>query len=147
MPLRPPLLTHWLAPLGPSRKQLMRTKISNPTRVMVLVRRVFRYSAALDRFDNHRRSQDDGNDLGDEDLPEDRKPKSSQISFEISSSDMKVNRLFLLPARPMLTLGSLQTLNPMKRRISSKKSPVTPSTSVTWISKIMVSLSGFLNPT
>ncbi|KIJ96280.1 hypothetical protein K443DRAFT_10761 [Laccaria amethystina LaAM-08-1] len=34
-----------------------------------------------------------------------------------------------------------------KRRISSKKSPVMPSTSVTCISKNMVSLSGFLNPT
>ena len=47
----------------------------------------------------------------------------------------------------VLTLSSLQTLHPMKRRISSKKSPVMPSTSVTCISRNMVSLSGFLNLT
>ena len=73
----------------------MRTKISNPTRVMVLVRRVSRCSVALDGFDNHRRSQDDGNDLGDEDLTpyEDRKPGSSKNfdSFEIFSSEMTIN--------------------------------------------------------
>ena len=44
----------------------------------------------------------------------------------------------------VLTLNSLHW---MKRKISSEKSPVTPSTSVTCISKVMVSLSGFLNPT
>jgi len=53
----------------------------------------------------------------------------------------------LASAANMLTLSSLQTLHPVKRGISSKKSPVTPSTSVTCISKNMVSLSGFLNPT
>ena len=47
----------------------------------------------------------------------------------------------------MLTLSSLQTLHPMKRKISLKKSPVMPSTSVTCISKNMVPLSGFLNLT
>ena len=47
----------------------------------------------------------------------------------------------------VLTLNSLQTLYPMKRRISSKKNPVMPSTSVTCISRNMVSLSGFLNLT
>jgi len=55
---------------------------------------------------------------------------------------------FSLPSvANVLILSSHQTLHPMKRRISSKKSPVTPSTSVTCISKNMVSLSGFLNPT
>jgi hypothetical protein len=62
---------------------------------MVLVRRVSSCSAALDGLDDHSRSQDDDNDLGDEDLPllEDRKPRSSQNfhSFEISSSDTKVD--------------------------------------------------------
>ena len=47
----------------------------------------------------------------------------------------------------MLTLSSLQTLHPMKRKISLKKSPVMPSTSVTCISKNMVPLSGFLDLT
>ena len=47
----------------------------------------------------------------------------------------------------VLTLSSLSNLNPIKRRISSKKSPVTPFTSVTCISRNMVSLSGFHNPT
>ena len=47
----------------------------------------------------------------------------------------------------VLTLSSLQTLHPLKRRIWPKKSPVTPSTSVTCISKNMVFLSGFLNQT
>ena len=73
----------------------MGTKISNLTHVIVLMRQVSRSSTALDGFDDHRRSQDDGNDLEDEDLPllENRKPGSSQIfdSFEISSSDMKVD--------------------------------------------------------
>ena len=65
---------------------------------MVLMRRVSSCSAALDWFDDHRPSQDDDNDLGDEDLPvlDDRKPGSSQIfdSFEISSPDMKVDPRF-----------------------------------------------------
>jgi len=73
----------------------MRTKISNPTYVMVLVRRVSSCYAALDGFDDHSHFQDDVNDLSDEDLPllEDRKLRSFQIfdSFEISSSDMKVD--------------------------------------------------------
>ena len=73
----------------------MRTKTSNPTHVMVLVRRVSICSAPRDRFDDHYRSQVDGNDAGDEDLPvlEDRKPGSSQIfdSFERSSSHLRVN--------------------------------------------------------
>ena len=73
----------------------MGTNISNLTHIIVLMRQVSRSSTALDGFDDHSRSQDDGNDLGDEDLPplEDRKPGSSQIfdSFEISSSDMKVD--------------------------------------------------------
>ena len=44
----------------------MGTKISKLTHVMVLVRRVSICSAALDGLDNHRRSQDDDDDLGDE---------------------------------------------------------------------------------
>ena len=81
----------------------MMTKISNPTHVMVLVRQISSCSAALDRFDDDRPSQDDDNDLGDEDLPllDDRKLGSSQIfdSFEISSPDMKVDspRFFKKP--------------------------------------------------
>jgi len=47
----------------------------------------------------------------------------------------------------VLTLSSLQTLHPMKRSISSKKSPVTSSTSVTCISNSMVFLFGSLSPT
>ena len=74
--------------------------MSNLTHAMVLVRQVSRCSATLDGFDDHCRSQDDDNDLGDEDLPllSGRKLRSSQNfdSFEISSSDMKVDspRLF-----------------------------------------------------
>ena len=70
---------------------------------MVLMRRVSSCSAALDWFDDHRPSQDDDNDLGDEDLRllDDRKLGSSQISdsFEISSPDMKVDspRFFKKP--------------------------------------------------
>ena len=60
---------------------------------MVLVRRVFSRSAALDRFDDHSHSQHDDNHLGDENLLEDRKSSSSQNfdSFEISYSVMEVD--------------------------------------------------------
>ena len=62
---------------------------------MVLVRQVSSCSAALDRFDDDRPSQDDDNDLGDEDLPllDDEIQRLSQNldSFEISSLDMKVD--------------------------------------------------------
>ena len=70
----------------------MGTKISNSTHVMVLVRQVSRCSAALDGFDDHSRSQDEDNGLGDENhhLLEDRKSWPSNLfdSFEIPL-DMK----------------------------------------------------------
>ena len=70
----------------------MGAKISNLTHTMTLVRRVSRCSAALNRFNDHSRSQGDDNDLGDENLPllEDRKSWSSKLfnCFETSPLDI-----------------------------------------------------------
>jgi hypothetical protein len=71
----------------------MGTKISNLTRIMILMRQVSGCSSALDVFDDPSCSQGDDNDLGDENLPllEDRKSWPSKLfdCFEISPLDMK----------------------------------------------------------
>ena len=66
----------------------MGTKILNPTYVAVLVRRVPRCSTTLDGFDDHTRSQDDNNDLGDEGLPllEDRKSRENANPAHLASA-------------------------------------------------------------
>ena len=80
------------------------------------MRRVSICSAAVNRFDDHRRFQNDGNDLGDEDLPllEDRKPGSSQNfdSFEIFSSHMGLNspRMSKSILMPSLNESDIQEL-------------------------------------